>query len=501
MIPKDGPVDVAAVYTELGEPPTADGYDVAYICSNPNGKINPRAKFKPYRVDKFEELTDADRQSINYGMVPKGFINTGKWKFEAELWGQWQPPVPGTHWCRITDFAGYVGEDRQESMSDIKLYIQPSNPAAPMQPWKGTVNGMTCKICAEVSLLNNDGLELSIADFSHMVGNSTLKLSDMYFTLLWGAVDDSELFGATPLYGVQSELKLSGYTSSSTHNIKLELPLTTAMTTAMESSGNDGAFNVYCLCLAPKLTINSNHQVTGNVSIPSLVSLNMWNNHLDTIIFSEGLGTWNTASAEWDTKYISGGANPPTVAFVGTSGVWVDGSLVIENNFSFPDIIFDAAWQQTTPKYDLSKLQVMAVATLRNVSTNKTYYGYSSPFHSVKCSVTDIDRDGTNYKGIKIGGDKQCNEILIPKSSFTLQGDKQNIVPAGTYQVKAGLCITAQGSYYDMTANKNYSCILDGSGNEGSSEWDEWVEASEEFFPARAVYTTSVTFGNNIKIT
>lgn len=115
------------IYTETrngvqyGIDPEADIYKVlkvspsqtlgAYcdrVCCNEHGKINRLAKFKPYAFGTYEELTDNLRKAYNYGMTPTLLgISYNAEQCYTPAWGQWSAPVPGTHWCRITDFEDY----------------------------------------------------------------------------------------------------------------------------------------------------------------------------------------------------------------------------------------------------------------------------------------------------------------------------------------------------------------------------------------------------------
>lgn len=109
-------IDLAAdVYKVLGVSPTQTGG--AYcdlVCANKHGKINKNAKYKPYRIDTFQDPTEAQRKEINYGLTPKFVVipNSvtvgGNYNnYSVKPWGQWEPPEPGEHWHRPTDFDKY----------------------------------------------------------------------------------------------------------------------------------------------------------------------------------------------------------------------------------------------------------------------------------------------------------------------------------------------------------------------------------------------------------
>lgn len=97
--------DVAAV---LGVP----SGDVAYLCSNQHNQINPASKIKPIRHDALE-LLEADfrgssadiGQGIYFGL--KIAATATKWTTLHDSTLTYYPPVPGTNWCRLTDFNGY----------------------------------------------------------------------------------------------------------------------------------------------------------------------------------------------------------------------------------------------------------------------------------------------------------------------------------------------------------------------------------------------------------
>lgn len=98
--------DVAAMFN-------CANYDVAYLCSNAHGGINPASKIKPIRFDSYGELQVADfrgssadiAQGIYYGV--KIAATATKWTTLHDSTLTYYPPVPGTDYCRLTDFDGY----------------------------------------------------------------------------------------------------------------------------------------------------------------------------------------------------------------------------------------------------------------------------------------------------------------------------------------------------------------------------------------------------------
>lgn len=108
------------IYTVLGIPPTADGYNINYACGNAHDKINKKSAIKPYEYDYPGELTDAMRKAINYGMTPVYVnINTAS-QMGSGIWGQWTPP---TTWMRWTDFGGYY-QKAEKHVTLIKMWSE-----------------------------------------------------------------------------------------------------------------------------------------------------------------------------------------------------------------------------------------------------------------------------------------------------------------------------------------------------------------------------------------
>lgn len=100
--------DVAAVLE-------VNNYDLAYLCGNAHGKINKWAKYKPVRHTNVGELTNQQFADVMFGLTPGGsfsgvenLVNAVKdGSFKNKCGWSYNPPRPGTDWCRLTDFNGY----------------------------------------------------------------------------------------------------------------------------------------------------------------------------------------------------------------------------------------------------------------------------------------------------------------------------------------------------------------------------------------------------------
>ena len=101
------PISLREVYTLMGVTPTNGIHDIGYICGNAHGQINKWSRNKPVRVNQPGEITDAQKQGVNFGLtMPMGYaqdymgaINNATYAYNA--------PRPGTDWCRLTDFVNY----------------------------------------------------------------------------------------------------------------------------------------------------------------------------------------------------------------------------------------------------------------------------------------------------------------------------------------------------------------------------------------------------------
>lgn len=98
------PVSASDPYMVIGVGQYNGVYDVAYICGNTHGKINKLAKYKPVKVNTQVEITDTQRNGVRFGLtIPlrqmADIIKSSPWSYN--------PPIPGTDWCRLTDFINY----------------------------------------------------------------------------------------------------------------------------------------------------------------------------------------------------------------------------------------------------------------------------------------------------------------------------------------------------------------------------------------------------------
>lgn len=103
----------ADVYPVLGLAKTGTFYDTGWVCGNSHGRINKWSKHKPIRYNTPAELTDAqfrgttadNSNGIYYGLKTSSAAGRLDQLHDAD-W-EYLPPVPGTDWCRLTDFVGY----------------------------------------------------------------------------------------------------------------------------------------------------------------------------------------------------------------------------------------------------------------------------------------------------------------------------------------------------------------------------------------------------------
>ena len=98
------------IYGVQGLVKTGTFYDTAEGCSNAHGTINPFAKYKPTRFNSPNGGTSWWRANdgncgftgfaLNDGVsLVTAILNKSAWVY--------QPPRPGTDWCRMADFEGY----------------------------------------------------------------------------------------------------------------------------------------------------------------------------------------------------------------------------------------------------------------------------------------------------------------------------------------------------------------------------------------------------------
>ena len=132
------PIGLQELYNHMGLAPYNGNYDLGYLCGNSHGKTNKWAWHKPIRYNTQGEITDTQRRqetqvsdlgdrvttvqingldfakatSLGYGNGTTGFVCSKG--FLAKLTQGTLPkpnylaPRPGTDWCRLTDFEGYI---------------------------------------------------------------------------------------------------------------------------------------------------------------------------------------------------------------------------------------------------------------------------------------------------------------------------------------------------------------------------------------------------------
>lgn len=100
----------ADVYAALGLQKTGTYYDIGYICSNKHGQTNKWARRKPVRVGGPGEISDDQLKQCNFGLdIANNTYPLANDALDASAGTDWDylPPVPGTHWARLTDWLGY----------------------------------------------------------------------------------------------------------------------------------------------------------------------------------------------------------------------------------------------------------------------------------------------------------------------------------------------------------------------------------------------------------
>lgn len=105
------PVSLAAdVYSVLGLDKTSSGYDLAYACSNSHGKINQWSLKKPVCYDS--PVLDVDASGFE--------VEPATSDSKTQFYFRYNPPTPGTDWCRLGDFNGY-------NHNTLAPYLSPDN--------------------------------------------------------------------------------------------------------------------------------------------------------------------------------------------------------------------------------------------------------------------------------------------------------------------------------------------------------------------------------------
>lgn len=175
------PVSVDDVHDVLGE----SSYDIGTLCMS--SKINKYAKFKPVIIDQPKDITDTQRENVNFGLsfaiyTTKAALVTALKNNYGNEWTYIR--VTATDWKRLTDFDGYD-----------------HNAVSPF----GTINGgsylksngpiITCTLP-----ISGTG-SLQLGDFNKNM-QSSVPLSEWYFGIM--LYNDKKMWLAT------GETKLSG---------------------------------------------------------------------------------------------------------------------------------------------------------------------------------------------------------------------------------------------------------------------------------------------------
>ncbi len=259
-------IDLAAdVYKVLGVSPTQTGG--AYcdrVCANEHGKINKNAKYKPYRIDTFQDPTEAQRKAINYGLVdathsgvlyiPNTFASSlvGSTTIGTEqCWALWQPPVPGQDWHRPTDFDNY-NHKAVPFVTALKIYSSAGQQYHRPIYTTPSQSGQTAYLTAEVELDGSINAEIRYTDLT-VEGKS---VGDLYLTMLLLSQDS----GGAWHYAAQSERPIKDYVGrASVQMITSNIP---------DLGDHQSDINIIIVCLADEMNINADHTYSGN-AIPS----------------------------------------------------------------------------------------------------------------------------------------------------------------------------------------------------------------------------------------
>lgn len=470
-IPRQGPVDFEAVRAELGE---SEADDVA-LCTS--AKINRKAKYKPYRIDTFRDITDTDRTGMHvqltaaegggtvkapYGLVPRGFAANGGYGAMTMLpwldkWANDCKPRAGVDWCRITDFAGY-NQKAGSYVHALLLYTDnPRSNRVPMGPTKAS--DPTGHIYADITLSSMEG-GLALYDFD------TLK--PLYLTLLFGCSE-----GSDPFCGMVYADQYGPVSAMTDYSGTVRLQINIDRLKYNDIINNPDApepWNVAIACLAPKLTINSSTQeVSGGIDYSKLVSLDMWGDGFQSVMFSA-----NIDKATWGDPvpgvfvFVGGAATPFALS---PSGIRYESSrraLWLEYSERLPDI----------------SLSVPPTgATLSNVTLWLAVQMGSNLY------VREIEHRSCYIDGSKLHYDTDPIDnkyVSIPSS-----------VPAGTYATKVALMISASGVLHQSTSSGNTAknCVLTDSNLDNSdTNYEPWYGADS--LPINAIATVSVSLGN-----
>lgn len=467
----DGPVGLEAVRNELRESQT----DTVSLCTS--SKINPKAKYKPYRVDKIKDISDTDRES-HYGLVPGHFASgAGQSAMTLEpwsnTWGSSHKPRAGVDWCRLTDFAGYI-HTAGSYVCSVRMYTSnPNDPDVPMGP-PDSNNNFEARIYADIEL-DSYNRNLTLADFP--------AVRNMYFTLLFGASEGGELFGAGTVYGVQSASAISDSAGKlrpeyESGLLKLTLPVTQAMyNSVFNNEAGGGPWSSMIVCLAPKLTINADtHAVSGGIDQNNLVSLDMWADGFRHVIFNTRIDKFAIPPV---SAYVTIGvtAAPTSILLSLASYENSTRKLTVEVNSVLPTITISPE-DIPLPDYNLTEMDIKLAVRLKKGTTN-TYF--AGDWYAPSCYI-EKNRGGVDilHYNNDPGEGTAVVRITVPSS-----------VAAGTYTVEVAVLLTATGIYYNPSENKTYQCDAE---SWDTDLQDPWTEGSGGALP-NGIYTETISIG------
>lgn len=251
-------IDLAAdVYKVLGVSSTQTGG--AYcdlVCANTHGKINKNAKYKPYRIDTFQDPTEAQRKEINYGLT-QAQIGDPVQSEDPESkgiapWGQWVPPVPGEDWHRPTDFDGY-NHMAVPYVKGLKIYSSAGEGKTKPILKNSTFPNNPAWLYAELELDESINAEIKFNDLTVDLGNT--QLGELYLTLLVMSRDGDAFH-----FAAQSPNKIK--------DEKVRAVVEMETTKLPNQSQLQGQQNMVIVCLSEELTIAADYTYSGN-ALPS----------------------------------------------------------------------------------------------------------------------------------------------------------------------------------------------------------------------------------------
>lgn len=468
-IPRQGPVDFEAVRAELGESLADD----VTLCTSP--KINKKAKYKPYRIDTFRDITDTDRNGLEaqlttaegggkvdapYGLVPRGFAaNGGRDKMTMlpwlDKWASDLKPRAYIDWSRITDFAGY-NHKAGSFIHDVKLYTSnPSNPAVPMGP---AANGEPGRVYADITVSPMEG-GITLYDFTDLRG--------MYFTLLFGFSEGADPFASgAKVYGAQAG-PVSDATTAQV--IKLMVNVNQDVYNSIANNTAGDPWNTMMVCLAPKLTfMTGSQEITGSIDFSKLVSLDMWGDGYTQVRFNTDIAHYQKPPVSAQ-RHVQASASP--LDFYLSSPVYNSShrTVTAELTSQLPEITI----LESGTNYELSTVEIRIAVRMGNYQ-----YVFMSPLLSRSCvrkvsgsKVTlDYDRDPP-----------EAVSFNVPAS-----------VPAGTYATEVALLVMASGIMY--SGGTATACDIT-CGEDQDSLAEPWYE-NAGIFPDHALFTYTKSLGN-----